>query len=117
MRRGLYLDTDMSPRRPEAFWRVRRKYSRALVLVEVFLRDRNLHFEPVDPVFEEEDFLGFGTLILGRHQPGQRPSRQAGRQPTDRPRPGNRVAPPARFSDHALPPARGSMSWAGAESR
>ena len=34
-------------------------------LVEVFLQDRDLHFELVDPVFEEEDLLGFGVSILG----------------------------------------------------
>ena len=33
------------------------------LLAEVFLKDRQLHFELVDPVFEEEDLLGFGVGI------------------------------------------------------
>ena len=33
------------------------------LLVELFLKDRDLHFELVDPVFEKEDLLGFGVGI------------------------------------------------------
>ena len=36
-----------------------------ILLMEVFLQDRDLHFELVDPVFEEDDFLGFGVSIPG----------------------------------------------------
>jgi len=31
--------------------------------MEVFLQDRDLHFELVDSVLEEEDFLGLGVDI------------------------------------------------------
>ena len=33
------------------------------LLAELFLQDRDLHFELVDPVFEEEDFSSFGIDI------------------------------------------------------
>jgi hypothetical protein len=35
------------------------------LLVEVFLKDRGLHFEVVDPVFEEEDLPGFEIDVPG----------------------------------------------------
>jgi len=40
--------------------------SRFLALLGVlFLKDRDLHFELIDPVFEKEDLLGFGIDIHG----------------------------------------------------
>jgi len=34
--------------------------------VEVFLQNRDLHFELADPVFEKENLLGFGVDIPAR---------------------------------------------------
>lgn len=36
------------------------------LLTDLFLKDRSLHFELIDPVFKEENLSGFGVVVLGR---------------------------------------------------
>ena len=54
-------------------------------LGELFLKDRDLHFELVNLVFQKEDFLGFGVGVHGGESfqtsssdPSQESSRQQG---------------------------------------
>jgi hypothetical protein len=58
--------------------------SRLLALLTVvFLEDRDLHLELVDPVFEKEDLLGFGVDVHGRQSFQASPanlSRESGSQ-------------------------------------
>jgi len=55
---GLHVPEDEKP--------LTNRVSRVLaLLVEVFLKDRDLHFELVDPVFEKEYFFGFGICVHG----------------------------------------------------
>jgi hypothetical protein len=52
-------------------------------IVELFLKDRELHFELIDPVFEKEDFLGFGIRVYGSQSfqaSPTDPSRESGGQ-------------------------------------
>ncbi len=55
------------------------------VSMEVLLQDRDLHFELVDPVFEEEDFLSLGIDIFAGQSfeaspanPSREPHREQG---------------------------------------